>query len=125
MTLRVCSEAQCYRLIEAGAISVCPNHRRQRDRERRTSRARRGVQFYHSAAWLRFRRWVLARRPTCEMDCKVEGRVTPGKDVDHIQPISTPEGWRLRLTQSNVRVGCHPCHSRRTARDQSGWRATA
>lgn len=123
--MRVCSKPGCYRLIEAGAGPVCNDHRRHKERERRATRSRREVQFYHSTAWLRFRRWILARHPTCEMDCKAEGRVTPGTDVDHIKPISTPEGWRLRLSQSNVRVGCHPCHSRRTARDQSGWRASA
>ena len=114
-----CPVPGCPQLLEAG-VSRCPDHRRQRERAREVERPERD-RFYDSRWWRAFRRVFLARHALCEMDCAKEGRLTPATDVDHVKPISTEEGWALRLDESNCRAGCHACHSRRTARDQSGW----
>lgn len=61
--------------------------------------------------WFRLRHHFLKAHPTC---C-VCG--TKASHVDHIKSIR--EAPHLRLVESNLRSMCGPCHSRRTARDQS------
>lgn len=61
--------------------------------------------------WYRLRHHFLKAHPTC---C-VCG--TKASHVDHIKSIR--EAPHLRLVESNLRSMCGPCHSRRTARDQS------
>lgn len=61
----------------------------------------------------------LAEHPWCEEPgCRVLAT-----DVDHIESVEdAPE---RRLDPLNLRSYCHAHHSRRTARDQSGWRGRA
>jgi 5-methylcytosine-specific restriction enzyme A len=75
----------------------------------RTQRDQEMKAFYHSKAWLDFRRWVLSVRPICE-ECIQADRLTPASHVHHIKPARDhPE---LRFTASNVQALCHACHSR-------------
>ncbi|WP_457660950.1 HNH endonuclease signature motif containing protein [Sinorhizobium medicae] len=63
--------------------------------------------------WWRLRHAFLQAHPTC---C-VPGCEAKATHVDHIKSIR--DAPRLRLVESNLRSMCLPCHSRRTARDQS------
>ncbi len=82
------------------------------DRERAPS-SQRG----YDAAWKKCRALYLAKHPMCSFNLpdgsKCRARAT---DVDHVLSVaSRPD---LRLSWSNMRGGCHSCHSRRTATDQ-------
>ncbi len=61
--------------------------------------------------WFRLRASFLAANPIC---CVCGSRAS---HVDHIKSVR--EAPLLRLATSNLRSICGPCHSRRTARDQS------
>jgi len=64
----------------------------------------------YDAAWRECRARFLKAHPVCEC-----GAVA--NEVDHILSVRThPE---LRLTWSNLRPLCKPCHSRRTASQQA------
>lgn len=73
----------------------------------RGSAANRG----YDAAWSKLRFRFLHHNPAC---CVCGAKATV---VDHIRSIK--DAPHLRLVESNLRPMCHPCHSRRTARDQS------
>lgn len=78
--------------------------RRARFDKERAPSSQRG----YDAAWQKLRREFLKHNQFC----KCNERAT---DVDHIESVaSRPD---LRLVWSNLRAMCHPCHSRRTARD--------
>jgi len=104
-------------LIRGSRRGRCATHRRERERAREQTRPDRD-RFYDTQGWRRFRKWFLARHPLCEMGCNAEGRTTAATDVDHI--VSLAQGG-APLDESNVRAACHPCHSRHTATEQSGW----
>lgn len=55
---------------------------------------------------------ALAREPLCRF-CKANGRVVRAAEVDHI------DGDSRNNRPDNLRSLCKPCHSARTARDQS------
>lgn len=79
---------------------------RQNDEERGTSSAR-----GYDADWSKLRFRHLHHNPLC---------VVCGDKASHVDHIkSVREAPHLRLEPSNLRSMCGPCHSRRTARDQS------
>lgn len=80
--------------------------------DRRPSAGRRG----YDRDWQKLRARFLRANP----NCSTAGCRRPSAEADHIQPVRLrPE---LRLAWSNLRAFCGPCHSRRTAQDQSGWK---
>ena len=66
--------------------------------------------FYSTAAWRRFREYILITRPLC-VDCEAEGLVVPAVVVDHIKPFK--ERPDLGLDEGNVRGLCRACDNRR------------
>jgi 5-methylcytosine-specific restriction enzyme A len=81
-----------------------------RPREYRGSATARGYGY----DWQKFRLYVLAARPLCE-DC-LPDRTTEGTELHHIQLVrDRPD---LRLVESNCRVLCESCHSKRTIRGE-------
>ena len=67
--------------------------------------------FYHSAAWLKVRKLVLAREPFCRA-CGM-----PASDIDHITPIKDG-GDKLSL--DNLQPLCKACHNKKTTRERRG-----
>jgi len=53
---------------------------------------------------------VLARDPVCRICWKAAATV-----ADHIKPLSRGGDWSLENGQGL----CHPCHSRKTAQEQT------
>lgn len=82
------------------------DNQKRNDLERGTP-AQRG----YDKDWYRLRWSFLQEHPAC---CVCGAKAT---HVDHIQSIR--QAPHLRLEPSNLRSMCAPCHSRRTARDQS------
>ena len=87
---------------------------------RRGTRSERG----YDGDWQRLRAAHLARHPWCACQHGVGRSITDGcgmraTDVDHIESIK--DAPHRRLDPTNLRSFAHACHSRRTAREQSGW----
>lgn len=107
----LCPHASVYR-------GYCDCHRSRAEGGRPTS-AKRG----YGGSWPAVRASYLARHPRCEFSpC-----TAPATDVDHRVSIAEgrKRGWtREQLdADDNLRAGCHACHSRRTALEQSGFGA--
>lgn len=72
--------------------------------------------------WEQVRKVVIARaKGLCEK-CEREGRVSPGRDVDHV--VSKDKAKRLGWSQKkmdhpdNLQYLCLPCHKAKTAADE-------
>jgi 5-methylcytosine-specific restriction protein A len=107
---RKCSEPSCRTKITSRS-SVCPEHLRQRDRQRGTS-SQRG----YGGQWRKIRARFLKEHPWCE-DCLAQGRITRASEIDH----------KIRLRDSgtnrweNLSAVCRACHSCRTAKYDGGY----
>ena len=60
---------------------------------------------------------ALARDKGLCVQCKREGRVKPGKEVDHIIPLKRGGTNAIK----NLQTLCKPCHSRKTAIEDGRW----
>ena len=78
--------------------------KREHDK-RRGTRQERG----YGASWQRLRKIVLNREPLCR-HCKAMGKLTPAKEVDHI------DGNVNNSSMNNLQPLCKGCHSRKTAK---------
>lgn len=73
--------------------------------------------FYHSQAWIKTRAaYAKSVGGLCE-DCLKEGRITPGKVVHHVVPltpmnISNPD---ITLSWDNLKLVCQDCHAKEHA----------
>lgn len=76
----------------------------------------------YDSAWEKVRKVVIERdKGLCQM-CLKEGRVTPGRDVDHKIPKAETKrlGW-TRAQQdhpSQLWLLCVPCHKQKTEEEQ-------
>ena len=91
----------------------CPHEQARATANQRRNDEARGTpeQRGYDKDWWRVRAAMLKAQPTC---CVCGEKAT---HVDHIKSVR--EAPNLRLVESNLRSMCGPCHSRRTARDQS------
>ena len=102
--LRPCATAGCPALVPSGH---CPQHARQRDKDRPQADARR---HYKTARWLALRRLQLSAQPLCQA-CLPQ-QVTPASHVDHVIPH---RGDLERFYDAaNLQSLCPSCHSRKT-----------
>lgn len=111
MARRPSSICSCGLIIASGERCPCARRRKAEHDAARPSPTARG----YDADWRLLRSRFLAAHPRCAV-CDATA-----KEVDHIQSVA--ERPDLRLTWSNLRALCKPCHSRRTARDQAFGRA--
>ena len=122
--LRYCAFSGCSTKVTKG---YCSTHSYDKQRGTRSQRG-------YDQAWVRWRADVLSTYslvlcgdrppdapPTEDSYCQREGRLTPGDDLDHIQPIAGKEDAR-RLDTSNVQLLCdrwpNYCHSRKRGRER-------
>jgi len=91
----------------------CPCQKRRATERQKIADAARGTpaQRGYDKEWYQLRHAFLQRHPLC---CVCGAKAT---HVDHI--VSVREAPHRRLDPTNLRSMCGPCHSRRTARDQS------
>lgn len=103
---------------------LCQDHHDQAEREYDAKRPDATARGY-DARWRETRRQFLQTHVYCESDTCLqlpEWHRPQASDVDHRDGLG-PKGPRGH-DPDNLRALCHPCHSRRTARDQpGGWNA--
>jgi 5-methylcytosine-specific restriction endonuclease McrA len=106
MGLKPCLERGCGRLSPA---SRCPDHTRQRQRNRDATRAHDPIRvFRRSAAWTNCARRFRAAHPDACVLCGTNQDLTVG----HIIPLIECLGSGLELDWSNLRVECAPCQNK-------------
>jgi 5-methylcytosine-specific restriction protein A len=99
---KICAHPGCGVTVQGGR---CPVHKGVGTVEsERPTTAKRG----YDGEWQRFRRWFVARHPTC-VDC---GALAV--DVHHVVPIG--EQPSLKLSEANCVALCKSCHTKREKR---------
>ena len=93
----------------------CPCGAVARDHARPNAAAR----GYCNVRWRRFRDHQLALQPLCVL-CERAGRVQLATCVDHIVPVEGPTDPRF-LDARAVQSLCTPCHSKKTATEDSAF----
>ncbi len=106
--LRPCRQPGCPALVEYGA---CDQHRQRRP-DNRPSASKRG----YGHKWRQLRAKVLRLEPNCRV-CRMEGRLVPAQEVDHVVPLA--HGGTNEL--ANLAPICGQHHRSKTARQSSGW----
>lgn len=75
----------------------------------------------YGAEWEKVRARVIERDMGLCQPCKRNGRVTAGREVDHITPKAKAEklGWTQKQmdAMTNLELACTPCHAEKTARE--------
>jgi 5-methylcytosine-specific restriction protein A len=116
VSLRPCANGRCPELVRRG---YCAAHARTSNvaLDRRAFDITRGTssQRGYDADWRRMRLVVLREEPVCRI-CR---RALSG-EADHIIPIAAGGG---RLDRKNLQGLCKPCHSRKTATEDSKFAA--
>jgi 5-methylcytosine-specific restriction enzyme A len=111
-----CTHQPCPELTDGGP---CERHRLSYNKRRDAIRPNASSRGYTSVRWRRLRRLKLATDPLCE-ECGKAGRVTAATEVDHLVPHDGPAD-PLFWEWSNLSSKCKPCHSRKTATQDSGF----
>lgn len=66
--------------------------------------------------WRKLRDAYIREHPLCQ-HCLLKEIITPGWEVDHIEPFQGLDDPR-RLDWFNLQTLCRPCHATKTAGDQ-------
>jgi len=105
-----------------GALN-CQQHTEQARRQQfdsdRSREAERSI--YKTAQWQRTRAFILARDPLCRIAIvclRKFGRAMPSTEAEHIIPVR--DGGAI-YDPSNLQGACKPCHSRKTALEDSSF----
>jgi 5-methylcytosine-specific restriction protein A len=104
-TKRYCPS--CERAVELKA----KEHAKTRARKSKVNMTDKNKTFYGSKEWRNLRDKKLRKDPLCE-DCKDNGFLREGKDVDHVVEIKDDYSRRLDIT--NLRTLCRSCHMHKT-----------
>lgn len=67
------------------------------------------------AQWQKIRLQVIERDNHCCVECKRQGRITKGRDVDHIVPVAAGGSF---TDLSNLQFLCKECHITKTQQDR-------
>lgn len=109
--LRPCRHPGCSTLVRGG---YCDAHQPKRiDQRNEESKSWRWM--YQTAMWQdELRPEQLLREPFCR-ECARYGLRVRATDVDHI--VDHKGDWHVFCDTTNLESLCHPCHSRKTARE--------
>lgn len=120
-----CSKAGCGKL---GDGRYCPDHAyltEQYEQQRKAALDKQrgnASQRGYGARWRSYRLVFLRSHPLCA-ECERQGRVTLATEVDHIKPHRGD--MKLFWLHSNHQGLCKPCHSRKTATEDSTFASPA
>lgn len=110
---RPCLHPGCPALVPSGRCEQHKTMHRDYDRYRGSS-TERGYGTRHQA----IREVVRREEPLCR-ECIKTGQITPSNEMDHI------DGNALNTERSNLQMLCKACHSRKTIREQGGFKGKA
>ncbi|EKZ9011104.1 MULTISPECIES: HNH endonuclease signature motif containing protein [Vibrio harveyi group] len=118
---KVCASAGCKNVTSSRYCPRCQQQAETTRKENAKKRAKRSAQryedkytsFYKSRKWKELREYKLKKDPLCE-ECKANGFVRAGHDIDHIVEIKDDFSRRLDIT--NLRTLCRSCHVTKTIR---------
>ena len=105
--------SKCTPIVKAEREARIQEAKRRSNRIYNQSRDPKYIRFYNSPEW----RILSAKR--LEIDgyrCQWCGKIA--EEVDHIDELTTPQGWERRLDLENTRSLCHNCHNKRHNRFQ-------
>jgi len=112
--LKACAEVGCSAKVARG---YCEDH--QRKTVPRNQVRKNPWRFMYNRRWEKARRLYLIEHPTC-VECAKHNRITPATEVDHIVPHKGDPV--IFWNTDNWQALCKPCHSRKTASDDGGFR---
>lgn len=130
--VRRCRHVGCHLYAESGSL-FCTSHRDDEIRYERSnqymqqkmySKIKRYAEpdkaeqnkFYHTKKWRSLRNIVINRDLNLCQYCRVNGKLTEGKIVDHIMPSELFAGHRADL--ENLVYCCQSCHHYKTIWEQ-------
>lgn len=109
--LRPCRHPGCSVLVRGG---YCDEHQPKRI-DQRSEESKSWRWMYQTAKWKdELRPEQLMREPFCR-ECARYGLRVRATDVDHI--VDHKGDWHVFCDATNLESLCHPCHSRKTARE--------
>jgi 5-methylcytosine-specific restriction endonuclease McrA len=115
---------KCQEVHDQEASTRAKESKRVRDREYNAKRDVKYKRFYNTKEWRTLSRLRMQKdHYRCQWCGKVLGSHRDDDsivvlEVDHIQELSTPEGWRRRYDMENLRTLCSYCHNERHGRFQ-------
>ena len=120
LLMKPCAEIGCPLRVPSGRrrCDACQRKRNAAYEATRPGTSKRG---YSLASWRRLRLAVLMEENFCR-HCANNGRTVAATDVDHINGHDGPESVAF-WDRENLQALCHPCHSRKTAKEKGGrWK---
>lgn len=107
---KICNKHGFY---DAITHASCPNCKKQSNQTYdKTLRAKDRKKIYNSKKWAIVREQAIIRDNMMCQECKRNGIMTQGQEVDHI--IELAEDITLAYELSNLEYLCKPCHSKKT-----------
>lgn len=101
----------CAPIVQAEREARKQQYNRKYNKEYNSNRDPKYVRFYNSIEW---RTLSLKRLQDDGYKCLWCKKIAT--EVDHIEEIQTPDGWKKRLDYDNLRSLCSNCHNRRHGR---------
>ncbi len=129
MPKKVCASAGCRNITTKRFCFKCQITADKRNKEQAKNRSKQSAKrydskyqaFYKSPEWKSLRERKYKQDPLCE-DCKNNGFIRQGYDVDHV--IEIKDDWSRRLDITNLRTLCRSCHVTKTIKVRKGREST-
>lgn len=121
MPKKVCAAAGCRGITTKRFCLKCQAIADKQNKEQAKKRAKRSASqcdskyqaFYKTPEWKSLRDRKFKQDSLCQ-DCKDNGFMREGHDVDHV--IEIKDDWSRRLDITNLRTLCRACHVTKTIR---------
>ena len=68
-------------------------------------------EFYQTAEWKALRAMKFGEANGICEECLKKSKIVAGKEIHHILPIDTSEGWKRRYDITNLKCLCPQCHN--------------